>query len=242
MTTTPPDSDDLPEDINPALRGAALHSAAVAREHVKRLTISLSRARGLLDLHRITTSSPDVTTSHTVGPTDLLRAVVVFLHAALEDLLRTVAAAKLPTSGPEALDRIPLAGGRQPGEKFTLSQLAAFGNTTVADLIARSVREHLDRTSFNNTGDIASLLHKLACPATLGREEFPALDAMIRRRHQIVHQADFAAYEGTEAQPLSREEVTTWLEASATFAAAFIHNIGLQAGMARLRTPPDDAG
>jgi hypothetical protein len=69
----------------------------------------------------VTASEADNEMSH-----EILRAVVVLNHAYLEDFMRTLALAFLPTANENALDRVPLAGLGQVdrAEKFFLGKLA----------------------------------------------------------------------------------------------------------------------
>jgi hypothetical protein len=56
---------------------------------------------------------------------DILRAAVVFLHASLEDALRSVARWKLPSAASPVLDQIPLIGqGSNPKNSFSASWLS----------------------------------------------------------------------------------------------------------------------
>jgi hypothetical protein len=122
---------------------------------------------------------------------DLLRAAVVLLHASLEDFLRSLAFIYLPNAGEEVLNSIPLAA-TTPGrpEKFLLGRLAKFRGQTVDDVIRRSVVEYLERSNYNNTSDIIALLTAMEVDLEKVRPTFADLDAMMKRRHQIVHRAD----------------------------------------------------
>lgn len=77
---------------------------------------------------------------------DLLRSSVVFMHAALEEFLRQLALAFLPTASPHVLDEIPLAGS-VPGkrnERFSLGRLCQHRNKLVDDVISESIHEYLE--------------------------------------------------------------------------------------------------
>ena len=50
--------------------------------------------------------------------------------------------------------------------------------------------EHLERTNYGNTGEIALLLEKLGFKVSDHNQDFPTIEKMIARRHQIVHRAD----------------------------------------------------
>ena len=91
---------------------------------------------------------------------DLLRFAVVFLHATIEEFLRTIAAYYLPLSNEESLNRVPLVGLNNIGrsEKFLLGRLAHHRGKSVDALLKESVTDYLLRLSFNDTTDIIVLL------------------------------------------------------------------------------------
>src|SRR4051812_1729073 len=101
----------------------------------------LFEQRYLTNMRRISAlTSLVVNGAKTLDPSvrgDLCRAVVVFLHAAFEDMLRTVARERLATAGAKALKDIPLVGTSESGrtDKFTLSALDAHRGKTVDDVI-----------------------------------------------------------------------------------------------------------
>jgi hypothetical protein len=58
---------------------------------------------------------------------------------------------------------------------------------SVDEVIHESVSEYLEHSNFNSTTEIASLLETLGLDISGQRDYFPQLDAMIQRRHLIVH-------------------------------------------------------
>jgi hypothetical protein len=168
---------------------------------------------------------------------DLLRAAVVFLHAALEDYLRSVALVYLPRAAPHSLDQVPLAGlskNNRP-EKFLLGELVRFRDCTVKEVVAASISEHLDRRSFAGIDDIAGLLEAMGMDITSVRSSFPQLDDLIKRRHQIVHQADRATSTGRGkhwAAPINPDLVEQWKDAVRQFVVDTLVQV------ARLETAP----
>jgi hypothetical protein len=145
------------------------------------------------------------------GGDDILRAAVVFIHAYLEDFLRTLAAELLPAGDERSFEEIPLAGSKSfgRGEKFALGQLAQHRGKTVDQLLRQSVSDYLSRSNFNSTTEIASLLVRLGFRPEEHNKAFDAIDRMIDRRHQIVHHADKAAAPG---KPCSNQssELKSW--------------------------------
>jgi hypothetical protein len=162
---------------------------------------------------------------------EILRAVVVLNHAYLEDFMRTLALAFLPTANETALDRVPFVGLVQTdrAEKFFLGKLARHRGKTVNDVIRESVSGHMDRSTFNSVTEIMSFLESIGLklpdekdkspksvpelPVT--RETLGMLDVMMQRRHHIVHRADKAKSGGV--QDIGSVEVLGWLVATQTF-------------------------
>jgi hypothetical protein len=62
----------------------------------------------------------------------------------------------------------------------------------VDEVIINSVYAHLERQSFSNTNDIASLFEKLKLPQNTGTQHFAILAQIMKRRHNIVHRADLS--------------------------------------------------
>lgn len=128
-----------------------------------------------------------------VHSADLLRASVVFLHAALEEMLRAFASYYLPRSNSTAIDRVPLLGHGESGRptKFSLSALAAHRGKTVDSVLEESVRVFLARETFNSADDIVHILNDMGFAVDESvRRLLPDLQALMLRRHQIVHRAD----------------------------------------------------
>lgn len=127
----------------------------------RRLRGNLSRVRHLLAIYQLLYGRGRG--RRTVFKTDLLRAAVVFLHATLEDCLRSVARFYLPQADLNTLNKIPLAGTHPiRAEKFPLGSLIEHRGKTVDDLINESITQHLERRSFNDTADISRLLEESA--------------------------------------------------------------------------------
>jgi hypothetical protein len=139
---------------------------------------------------------------------EILRAVVVLNHAYLEDFLRNVARWLMPIAGEDALNKIPLAGSTGRAEKFQLGKLAEHRGKKVDDVIRESVEAYMERSTFNNVTEIMSFLDSVnvklpsreeidSSPSEvqrlpIGGDDLGILDAMIKRRHHIVHRADRA--------------------------------------------------
>jgi hypothetical protein len=110
----------------------------------------------------------------------------------MEDLLRGLGSVYLPTRGKDDLNAVPLAGtsmGKR-AEKFFLGDLLKFSGQTVEQIIQASVKEHLNRTSFNSTTDVSCYLTTLGIDPKPYADYFQQVDRTIKRRHVIVHHAD----------------------------------------------------
>lgn len=164
-------------------------------------TESLSRALLLLELAANTGAPMDV---------EIYRSVVVLTHAYLEDVLRSLARAFLAEADEQTLNEVPLVGINEANrrENFGLGKLLPHKAKTVADLISESIAQYLERRTFNNITDIARLLLSIGFKISNYERFFPVLDAMMRRRHQIVHRGDRV---GTTAQAITRFEADPWL-------------------------------
>lgn len=153
-----------------------------------------------------------------VNSSDMLRAAVVMLHAALEDFFRSLARERLPFAQPASLDAIPLAGtGIARAEKFTLAAVAKFKGQTVDELVEDSIAEYLDRSSYNHPGELKRLVSDLGVDATTIHADWDTVGAMMDRRHWIVHQADRNPNRGQRghqrAKSLGEWKVRVWIEA-----------------------------
>jgi len=158
----------------------------VKSEIQDRFSQNLNRVKHLIEVYAAMASGQG---RRDVETTDILRAAVVFLHANLEDLLRSLLEWKLPTAPPEHLKDVPLEG-KEARSKFTLDDLAAHRGRTVDDLIARSVSASLEESNFNHPGEIERVLERIGLPKNLLDSYRDKLGPMMKRRHWIVHRAD----------------------------------------------------
>jgi RiboL-PSP-HEPN len=189
--------------------------------YIKRLTENNDRVSRLLDLF------DHLDELDVEGGEDLLRAAVVFIHAYLEDFLRTIAIELLPAGDETCLKDIPLAGTGSFGrsEKFVLGQLAQHRGKMVDALLTESVSDYYGRSTFNSTDEISSLVKRVGFTPEEHNADFEAIDQMIRRRHQIVHRADRVKDPASDSfvlQPIKRSEVVRWLQATLTFTSGLI--------------------
>jgi hypothetical protein len=208
---------------------------------MSRLGFNTGRVRRLLDSAAVQHESAASTER------DILRAAVVLLHASLEDYLRSLSAVYLRFASGEALDDIPLAGGgRVRAEKFLLGALLPFREMTVAALIDLSIREQLERTTYNNMREVASLLRNVGYAVDEVQTYFPALGNMMARRHMIVHRADLTtnASSSLDVNTIEGDTVREWADAVEGFArkvSTDMSIIWLATIFRRLGVPPAKA-
>ena len=135
---------------------------------------NISRVKNLIKIYE---RIKDDKTDHN---TDVLRAAVVLLHAALEDCLRSLSYSKLPFASPDELHKTEY--------RVQLGKIAEYRGKAVDELIKDVSFEYLERATYNNSGDISKALKSLAI--TIQKSQLNQLDTAIKRRHKIVHRAD----------------------------------------------------
>lgn len=186
------------------------------QEIEERFTENLERVTHLVDVYQSAVPGPG---RQPVGTADVLRAAVVFLHATLEDLLRSVLMWKLPVARAEHLRDVPLEG-KKPRSTFTLDELTPYRGNTVDDLIARSVLASLEQSNFNNPAEVDRVLEKVGLARALLDPYRNKLGPMMARRHWIVHRADRNTASGRghhAARPLQQAAVAGWQRAVEQF-------------------------
>lgn len=193
-------------------------------EIARRFELNLGRAKSLVASYE--GALPGASGRPSVATTDLLRGSVVFLHASLEDLLRSILAWKLPSAPPKQLEDIPLVG-TMPRSKYTLADIAAHRGVTVDELVARSVAASLERSNFNDVAEVASALSGSGIPnaSAVVKPHGSNLAAMMSRRHWIVHRADRNRAQGSghfAAQSLPPDLVETWVASVEAFGKAVL--------------------
>jgi len=175
---------------------------------------NLARVRNLILIYDERT--PEGRGRREVASGDLLRAAVVLLHASLEDLVRSLAQWQWPHAARESLASLPLAGSSDTRRtKFTMAELALHRGKSVDEVIAQSVADHLERSNYNDPGEIARVLASLGRDTTTVERSARWIGPMMKRRHWIVHRADRNIATGRghhETQSIGHDTVKTWLE------------------------------
>jgi hypothetical protein len=173
----------------------------------------LDRVRGLVDLYE--RLAGPISGRPTVYESDVLRAAVVFLHATLEDFLRSLAAIRLPDSSSDILQKIPPAGGDGRKTIMSLGDLHGFRGRSIDDFIRESVESHLNRSNYSNIGDIKRLLGDLRLEPKCVDPHAARLAALMTRRHHIAHRFDQNESTGRghhAANSISKVMVSAWIE------------------------------
>ncbi len=198
-----------------------------AREDIEqRFARNIERVRNLVETYEGLTGSAQG--RRPVHRADILRAATVFLHAALEDLLRNVEGWKLPLGDEGALAGVSLVGTEGRAEKFVLGKLVAHRGKSVDALIEESVTEHLDRKSYNDTEMICGVLQRIGVDTAPLTPLLPGLSDLIQRRHNIVHRADRDDTPGSGhhgAKAISKGSVRWWTDNVERFATAVFTQI-----------------
>lgn len=150
----------------------------------------VNRVSSLLALYDSLQIEGSARTSKEKRPTDILRAALVLLHSAEEDYFRNILIHWYPIKADsKALSEVSLAGSDGRTSKYSFDRFASFSGKTVDEVISESVREHFSRMSFNSYKDIDSRLKKIGL--SLGAYKRQAeIDALIQRRHKVVHEVD----------------------------------------------------
>jgi len=178
---------------------------------------NVSRVRHLLEIYR--TTSGKGRGRRAVDVSDVLRAAVVLLHAAVEDVLRSLERRVLPRADAALLNDVALVDHDSPS-KFALGALAAHRGKAVDVLIDESVARHLERATYNNARELAAVLKRLGADPADFQNYFADLEAMMKRRHNIVHRADREETRGSGHhgfKSLSQQDVVGWANVAEEF-------------------------
>lgn len=200
------------------------HDVQVSVAEVKaRLDSNLKRVQGLIQLSSVVEPKN--------GPikTDLLRSAVVFLHAALEDVLRTGLEMRLPHAAPRHLAMLDFAVGSATKQKVTMSQLAIHRGKTVAQLLQERIEAYLERSNFSNLADLDDALERMGVPKNVAIPHKQSLAGMMIRRHWIVHRADQnrgAVGPGRRrTRQIGAQAVAKWKDAVTVFCSTLIDEL-----------------
>ena len=192
-----------------------------------RFNANIARVRNLVHIYQATLGE-DGRGRRGHQQTDILRAATVLLHAATEDLLRSLAYWKLPDAPANFLAGLPLAS-LGTSTKFSLGDLSSHRGESVDDVITKSVDAYLERSNYNNTTEVSSLLVNIGLNVALVNSTYPLLGEVMQRRHQIVHRADRdenAEGRGNhKVRTIGRATVDRWIDNINAFATAVLDQV-----------------
>ena len=190
---------------------------------IKDVVDNMNRVGQLLSLYKSLKKSPEFSSNSAAD--DILRLSVVFIHSTLEECLRRLAIQLLPKADKKILDKIPLMTKSGRAEKFALGSLAELKGKTIDEVIIKSIKNHYERSNFNNTMEINALFRDLGIDVSKVKHLFSDLNNLMDRRHLIVHRADKARQLQESADALvtiEPEEVIRWQEVVTEFCANVI--------------------
>jgi hypothetical protein len=193
----------------------------VKDEIESRLGANLARVQNLVRLYQ---ESPRAR-RRGLDTSDILRAAVVLLHATLEDFLRSLLEWKLPEAEAIHLRDTPLAG-KKPRSTFTVEDLAAFRGASVDEVIVQSVQAGLERSTFNDPGDVERAFAQLGLSSALLVPHRNELGTLMARRHWIVHRVDRNTGRGSRAtRALDNPTVERWFAAVRQLTTAVLRDL-----------------
>lgn len=158
---------------------------------------------------------------------DTLRAAVVFLHSALEEVFRNLFLWKLPYGSRDTLNTIPLVGtpASQRAKAFLLGDLIDHRGQFVHNVIRDSIEAYVDHMSINTVQELCVCLRMIDVVPNALDEYYSGLAASMQRRHQIVHQMDRNHTPGignSRVQSISVRQVKAWQDNTGRFVAALV--------------------
>ena len=158
---------------------------------------------------------------------DTLRAAVVFLHSALEEVLRNLFLWKLPSGSRDSLNQVPLVGmpANQRAKPFLLGELIPYRGRFVENIIRESIDAYVDQMNLNDIAGLCSSLKMIGIEHAQFEPYFSKLAKCMQRRHQIVHQMDRNHKPGTgnaHVQSISVKQVRDWQQNTKRFVLTLI--------------------
>jgi len=153
---------------------------------------------------------------------DIMRSSIVLAHSSLETALRELIARRLKSRAVTEVPKIPLFGK----DKFHWKELHPHRHKTIAQVIDESIDEYMSQVSFNSSGQITSHFKELGVELDYVRPLLSELDAMIQRRHQIVHEADHVRCSvENELENITPHTVLKWLDNANQFVLYSVYSL-----------------
>ena len=192
------------------------------KQYFEVFLLNIERVNHLISIYQELKPSVD-SRSPPISEEDILRSAVVLNHASLDNFLRQIARHKVANSGKEYLHLIPLYKQSKAGlDKFCFLHLYEFRDKTVNQVILDSIIKHYERISFNKPYDITRTFKKeFGFNISSLEKFFPILEKMMKRRHQIVHNADNEKSQGLfTIESMDLDDVKLWFITTRDFGIA----------------------
>lgn len=144
---------------------------------------------------------------------DVLRSIVIFIHASIEDYIRNIVLRYYIHAPSEAWDKFHLP---DKAGKVSFREIAMHRGKSINDYLLECVKAQMEQQSFNDMTEISKWLLRIGL--TIDKNWAPlfgTLDEMIERRHQIVHRADLD--DKHQATPIDISDVHDWADAALDF-------------------------
>lgn len=198
---------------------------------------NMQRAQSLISIYKRLAELQNKKTA--IHSTDILRAAVVFMHAALEELIRSLIIVTYANAPQCEIDKVPLFLQRRSrqAEKFLLGALVEHKHLTVDQVIQKSVESHFQNQTFNNRADLVRAMEMIGVKKGMAKKMLPTLDAMLDRRHQIVHRVDRPKSKDDQwirATSLSPRHVEKWAKTTLEFGSLLITSAGFNKHLIQL--------
>lgn len=158
--------------------------------------------------------------------TDILRSGTVFLHATVEEYLRTTILdcrlKKLEDkdNSKAALINVSLPGdnsGHSKETKYKVMELLDYREFTVDELLKESLKDKTSYLTFNEYSQIVSSLNEVGIHINDKYDKQELIDGYIKRRHKIVHEGDKNENKGSgnyRTASINATQLNSWIEAA----------------------------
>lgn len=148
---------------------------------------------------------------------DVLRSSVVFTHAAIDNLIRSLYRAYLKACTPGQLDEETKIN---KFDKISYEDLALCKGKSVDQFLEERIEAFLLQKSFNSSDEVFRFLKKFSIEPQISSTRKSQITAMIQRRHKIVHRHDENPKKGQRgvhaSEDIAGKTVRGWIDASAT--------------------------
>lgn len=124
---------------------------------------------------------------------DVVRAVIVFLYASVEDFLRELVRILYKRLPEVRLDEIPIRVGSKNSKTIGLGTLARHPDKVFSNVVRESVNEWLSEKNFSKVPAVTAILQELRIKIDKNWTDYlKSLSQLMQRRHRIVHNADLS--------------------------------------------------